>query len=124
MTTATQRILMVVSLALLGGCDLEAEVEVAAETGAAPDPDLELALELQLEQALEEEPYIDLTTLSGACYWGSGQYWCNDYYTKKWCTGSVSGHGWDWTACTWTGWDGDRYCHQGWQWAQSHAHCP
>jgi hypothetical protein len=94
------------------GCALEvAETE---DVAAAEDH----------EHVGEAEHAIELQSLSGACYWGSGQYWCQDYYTKKWCTGSKAGHGWDWTSCDWDGWNGDRYCDGGWQWAQSHQHCP
>jgi hypothetical protein len=55
-----------------------------------------------------------------------------DFYTGRWCSnyqphiGPPTYH-WEYNACTWSGWDSrNRYCYygSGWEYIQSHTHCP
>lgn len=88
----------------------------AAEAGDAHHQDEPTAT---IDQALA------FASPSGNCYSSGGQYWCQDYYTAKWCTTAHSANGWDWKNCTWNGWNsnGTLYCSNGWQWGASHLHC-
>jgi hypothetical protein len=83
----------------------------------------------------EEEHHLDQadtnTSVVNYCLWSSGSYWCQDFYTSKWCTHAVSANGWDYTACQWRGWNAQGvFCGTdypgyaaGWQWGESHWHC-
>jgi len=75
------------------------------------------------------------TGVSNTCYYSGGTQWCQDYYSHGWCTGSMThtANGWDYTGCTWRGWNasGTVFCGTdepgypaGWQWGLGHTHCP
>lgn len=68
---------------------------------------------------------LSFASMTGNCYSSGGEYWCQDYYTSKWCTRSYNANGWDWKNCSWTGWNRDNtlYCSNGWQWGSTHVHC-
>ena len=65
----------------------------------------------------------------------SGGY-CQDFYTKVWCTNYGDAQAWDYKTCAWSGWNnpqgiptyadsaGTVYCDNGhWIWGQVHLHC-
>ncbi len=76
-------------------------------------------------EASTVEQGLSFASMSGNCYASGGYYWCQDYYTSKWCTSSYNANGWDWKDCSWDGWNasGTLYCSNGWQWGASHVHC-
>jgi hypothetical protein len=74
------------------------------------------------------------TAVVSYCTWAQSSYWCQDFYTKGWCTNGVNERAWDYTRCTWTGWNSDgNFCgtnypgyaptYDGWEWTQTHIHC-
>lgn len=70
-------------------------------------------------------------SLNASCNYYGGTYWCQDYYTAKWCTNATTKDAWDYTRCTWTGWNASgEFCgtnvpgySAGWEWGQNHVHC-
>jgi hypothetical protein len=61
------------------------------------------------------------------CYSGGGSYWCQDWFSQKWCTNYEYANGWDWTGCRWSGWSSEgQYCSNGYLWDSNgtHVHCP
>jgi hypothetical protein len=70
------------------------------------------------------------------CYTSGSSYWCQDWYSQKWCTDAAYAYAWDWTGCNWSGWNnpagtptradaqGTVDCSDGYSWGQYHLHCP
>lgn len=80
-----------------------------------------------------DEPVFDNNTaVVNYCTWSSGSIWCQDYYTRLWCTNGKDEVAWDHTNCQWSGWNaaGTEWCTtnqpgyaSGYSWGQSHTHC-
>ena len=84
---------------------------------------------------LSTDEQADLNTaVSNVCYYSGGTQWCQDWYSKGWCTGDQThtARGWDYTGCTWRGWNSHgEFCGtdypgyaSGYEWADYHTHCP
>ena len=113
-------------LLALSGCALDAQPEQPADTSERMGSDH------QAERAIhgqDNEELLPPTGLHPNCSGG----WCQDYYTKKWCTNytETTAGGWDHTGCTWSGWNSsNEFCGTnspgyatGWEWGQGHTHC-
>jgi hypothetical protein len=98
-------------------------VLAAAGCGVEPDP---------ASEPVTIEPFDSNAAVDNDCVYSGGSYWCQDWYTDKWCTNSVNESAWDYTGCTWTGWSASGvFCGTnvpgyaaGWSWGQAHTHCP
>ena len=76
-----------------------------------------------------EQDILPPSGVSSYCTFSGGYNWCQDWYTKKWCTNSYTARGWDLTYCDWSGWSSNgNYCgnptyYPNHEWAQDHTHC-
>jgi hypothetical protein len=76
-------------------------------------------------------PTDNNTAVVRYCTWSQSSYWCQDFYTKGWCTNGIFEQAWDYTGCTWRGWNSaNEFCgtgypgySDGWEWGLVHIHC-
>jgi len=120
---------MLLLAALATGCVAD-DGSVAAEGSAAADGSA--AAEGSDQTPIAVEPLDNNTAVVNYCTWSQGSYWCQDYYTTDWCTNGVWETAWDYTGCTWRGWNssGTAFCGTnypgytaGYEWGEPHLHC-